>query len=385
MDPSESSTPAPSADTGRAAAFGTFAPLLDASIAGVFSSARALVRGRPSLVIPLVRMARRSQAAAATRARLREEGLVVPPVLIVSVTHRCNLRCRGCYAHEHTWERAPEMSASQLLAILKEAESLGVSFVILAGGEPLARTDLLSLTRQVPGIVFPLFTNGLLLTGPVIEELKGQRHVVPLVSIEGTREDTDARRGEGMHERILSVLGELDRAGILFGVSLTVSRKNLLSILDPQVVEDLYLRGARIFYFVEYVAMHEGTDELEITPDERARLLAHIGAMRTAHPGIYVAFPGDEERFGGCLSSGRGFVHINPVGGLEPCPAAPFTDINVTSSSLRAALSSPMLAAIRDNHAVLDESQGGCALWRNRKKVAAILDAVTDYECTGRL
>jgi MoaA/NifB/PqqE/SkfB family radical SAM enzyme len=70
---------------------------------------------------------------------------------------------------------------------------------------------------------------------------------VPLVSIEGTREDTDTRRGEGMHERILSVLGELDRTGILFGVSLTVSRKNLLSILDPQVVEDLYLRGARIF------------------------------------------------------------------------------------------------------------------------------------------
>ena len=38
---------------------------------------------------------------------------------------------------------------------------------------------------------------------------------------------------------------------------------------------------------------------------------------------LFVNVPGDEKDFGGCLSAGRGFVHVSAEGDLEPCPFAP--------------------------------------------------------------
>jgi MoaA/NifB/PqqE/SkfB family radical SAM enzyme len=49
---------------------------------------------------------------------------------------------------------------------------------------------------------------------------------------------------------------------------------------------------------------------------------------------IFISFPGDEKTSGGCLAAGRGFFHINSHGGAEPCPASPYSDINVRDSSL---------------------------------------------------
>ena len=81
---------------------------------------------------------------------------------------------------------------------------------------------------------------------------------------------------------------------------------------------------------------------------------------------------GDEEQFGGCLAAGRGFVHIGPDGSLEPCPFAPYSDTSVADTPLKDALASRLLRAIRDNHAELKETRGGCALWRKREWVEGL-------------
>ena len=90
-------------------------------------------------------------------------------------------------------------------------------------------------------------------------------------------------------------------------------------------------------------------------------------------PGLFVAFPGDEEMYGGCLAAGRGFVHISPEGRLEPCPFSPFSDISLKDVSLREALRSPLLRTIRESDAHLRETRGGCALWEQRDWVGSLL------------
>jgi MoaA/NifB/PqqE/SkfB family radical SAM enzyme len=90
---------------------------------------------------------------------------------------------------------------------------------------------------------------------------------------------------------------------------------------------------------------------------------------------LFIAVPGDEEEIGGCLSAGRGFVHINANGDLEPCPFAPYSDTNLRDSSLREALQSDFLKAIRANHKHLRETEGRCALWVNREMVESLLRA----------
>ena len=102
-------------------------------------------------------------------------------------------------------------------------------------------------------------------------------------------------------------------------------------------------------------------------------LLESVENFRSNYPALFVAFPGDEEQFGGCLAAGRGFVHVNAAGDVEPCPFAPYSDVNLRRTSLREALASPLLGEIGRNHDKLVETRGGCALWANREWVQSLL------------
>jgi MoaA/NifB/PqqE/SkfB family radical SAM enzyme len=120
--------------------------------------------------------------------------------------------------------------------------------------------------------------------------------------------------------------------------------------------------GARVFTFVEYVPMAPGTKDLILTPDQKKVLQAVVADCNRKFPALFIGFPGDEEAYGGCLAAGRGFVHLNPSGDLEPCPAAPVSDANVNQVSLKEALRSRLFARLRETPGILTETEGGCAL-----------------------
>ena len=75
------------------------------------------------------------------------------------------------------------------------------------------------------------------------------------------------------------------------------------------------------------------------------------------------------------MAAGRGFVHVNAAGGLEPCPFAPFSDTDLRKMPFADALRSDFLEKIRLNHSKLTETRGGCALWANRKWLSGLLSA----------
>ena len=81
--------------------------------------------------------------------------------------------------------------------------------------------------------------------------------------------------------------------------------------------------------------------------------------------------PWDEEGVGGCLAAGRGFVHISAEGLVEACPLAPFSDSSLTRVPLKDALQSRLLAPLRENHEVFDDSAGGCTLGKERERIGA--------------
>jgi len=89
--------------------------------------------------------------------------------LRISVTDRCNMRCRYCMPEEeYVWlPRASILSFEELDRLAGVFASLGVDKLRLTGGEPLLRHDLPSLVRMLagqPGITdLALTTNGILL------------------------------------------------------------------------------------------------------------------------------------------------------------------------------------------------------------------------------
>lgn len=352
----------------------SYVRLFDDAIRVLFADAVRITLRHPSMAMFFVRMRRAQRDAEQRRAVQVGQGVHVPPFMIISVTGRCNLACAGCYSQAQLRQEEPDMTQPELLDVVRQGRDLGVGIMLLAGGEPMTRAgDLLTIAHEVPDVVFPVFTNGTLLDDQLVQRIRLQRNIVPVISLEGHAADTDARRGQGVAGKAREAIARMRAAGVFFGTSLTVTRLNIDTVLDEQYVSRLIGLGCRLFFFVEYVPVREGTESLVLEDSQRVRLAAAVASLKERLPGLFIAFPGDEEVFGGCLAAGRGFVHISPSGQVEPCPFAPYSDSSVRGVSLRDALASPLLRAIRDNHDRMTETSGGCALWSQREWVQSLL------------
>jgi MoaA/NifB/PqqE/SkfB family radical SAM enzyme len=205
-------------------------------------------------------------------------------------------------------------------------------------------------------------------------------YFVPVVSLEGYEEDTDGRRGQGVYERLLEIVKKIKNRGIFWSVSLTVTRSNFDSVTDKHFVKTLIDLGCKLFFFLEYTPIQEGTEDWLPTKEQLSKLIKIRNFFRSNHKALFIAIPGDEEEIGGCLSAGRGFVHVSPSGNVEPCPFAPFSDANVRDMSLKDALKSEFLKSIRQGRDHLSEAGGGCVLWVEREWVRSMLHNLKSSE-----
>ena len=316
--------------------------------------------------------------ASRKRAAAEKAGEHIPPFLIASITGRCNLHCAGCYsrANHACGDKEPEklLSAAEWDRIFAEADELGISFILLAGGEPLLRSDVLKTAAGYPDILFPIFTNGTCLNGRYLDLLDANRNLLPVISIEGGRAVTDARRGEGVYDKIVEAMRQIKARKMIFGASVTVTKENLEEVYSDGFVRRLYEKGCRTIIYVEYVPVDGSGDTLAPEEPDRERMRRRIRTLRRKNRGmVFISFPGDEKSSGGCVAAGRGFFHINASGGAEPCPFSPYSDCSVRDTSIREALRSPLFYALNAQGLLKDDHAGGCTLYANRAQVERIM------------
>lgn len=303
------------------------------------------------------------------RRKAEADGLMIPPVLIYSVTSKCNLRCKGCYAASRLGKDHKELNMERVNRLFREASELGVGVIMIAGGEPLMRPEILWAAGEQRNIIFPVFTNGMLLNEGSISYFKHHRNLIPVLSIEGDQCQTDNRRGSGVFAQLQHRVNLLKQSRMMFGMSMTLTCRNFEEVTHPVWLREQYKKGCKLFFLVEYVPQSDSDLSLCLTEQQKALLPSRLEHLRNQIPALFISLPGDEERYGGCLAAGRGFMHISAGGNLEPCPFAPYSDINVRELSLKEALRSPFLEQIRNSHHLLSEAQGGCTLWENREWV----------------
>jgi len=313
-------------------------------------------------------------AQAEAERKRRRAGIPVPTFLIASIATRCNLRCKGCYARANALcgdEQAPDaLTAERWDGIFTEAAALGVPFLLLAGGEPLTRFDVLEKAAAHRDILFPVFTNGTMF-GPVYRDFfRAHRNLVPVFSLEGGEEATERRRGKGVYIKLAEAMGAMGKDGVLYGASITVTTENLQNVTDEAFLGALCEKGCKLVLYVEYVLVDEGTEGLAPTGAERALLAEREALLREKYPDmLFLAFPGDEPRLGGCLAAGRGFFHINANGNAEPCPFSPFSDRSLKDGTLYEALGSPLFRALAEGGLLQSAHDGGCVLFGQREAV----------------
>jgi len=317
-----------------------------------------------------LRFGKAAQKASKHRSELEKTGLHVPPFLIASITSDCNLKCLGCYSHaNNSCVESQELPVKVWERIFDEAIDLGISVILLAGGEPLLRQDVLEAATKRKDILFPVFTNGTKLDRDVIHLFETHRNLVPIISIEGDETETDARRGQGVYAQIIDSMKTLHKRGLLFGVSITVTSNNLDAITESDFVNELEQSGCKVILYVEYVPFEH--KDIALNDESRNKLAAEIDGLRENRESvIIISFPGDEAESGGCLAAGRGFFHISASGNAEPCPFSPYSDLNLQNTSLRDAINSPLFSRLRDEGILATPHTGGCVLFEQEEAVA---------------
>lgn len=322
-----------------------------------------------------------SKAARKIRLRYEKLGVHIPPFLIASITSTCNLYCKGCYSRANqscTDNKADhQMTDVEWRKIFKQAEELGIGFILLAGGEPLLRYDVIQAATEYKKIIFPIFTNGTMLNERYLNLLDNNRNLMPVLSLEGDKQYTDNRRGEGVYLKLISEMNVMRDKGILFGVSITVTKENIHNVLSEDFISELYHRGCKIVFFVEYVPVNEETIDLAPAETEREYMEEKLVNLRKKFDHIiFISFPGDEISSGGCLAAGRGFFHINPLGGVEPCPFSPFSDTSMKENTLLEALKSPLFMKLRESELLMQNHDGGCVLFKQEEDVKKLLNTI---------
>ena len=327
----------------------------------------------------LAQFALSARNAARRRQKFARKGEHIPSFLIASITERCNLACSGCYARANGAcgsAARDDMTAQQWGRIFDEAQQLGIVLILLAGGEPLLRADVLEQATHRPGLLFPVFTNGTLLQAEALTIFDRHRNLVPILSLEGDAARTDARRGSGVMAALQSAMEELHRRAVLFGVSITITRSNLPEVTADSFVSALQASGCRVVLYVEYVSADGQSHDLAPGEAERRLLDDRLLALRAQLPGvIFVSFPGDERLSSGCLAAGRGFFHINAQGGAEPCPFSPYSDTDIRERPLREALHSPLFLRLQQGDLLTMGHDGACALLSHEAAVRELLQS----------
>ncbi len=326
----------------------------------------------------MARYALSSREASKRRAEWEAKGEHIPPFLIASITSACNLHCAGCYAREnHTCSDETayaQLSADEWDAIFREARDLGIGFILLAGGEPMMRRDILEKAAEIPEILFPVFTNGTMMTDSYIQLFDKARNLVPVFSIEGDEKKTDERRGSGIYKSLIRAMDKIRENHLIFGASVTVTTSNLNEVVSEGFLSVLQERGCKVVIYVEFVPVTDDSTELAPQDAEREFLRDKLTQLREQHPEmLFISFPGDEKGSGGCLAAGRGFFHINSHGGAEPCPFSPYSDINVRDASLKEAQHSRLLTALQEGDELMEDRAGGCVLFERKDQVEKLL------------
>jgi GTP 3',8-cyclase len=179
----------------------------------------------------------------------------------VSVTDRCNFRCRYCMPAEGLpWLPKPDvLSFEEIHRLVGVMAAMGVSDVRLTGGEPLVRRDLPNLVGTLaatPGVEdLSLTTNGVLLdrlAAPLVAA--GLRRInVSLDSLSHTRFAEITRRDA--LDRVLNGLAEAERHPQLRPIKINCVAIRGFSETEVPALAELARRKPYVVRFIEFMPL----------------------------------------------------------------------------------------------------------------------------------
>jgi heme b synthase len=328
-------------------------------------------------------------------------------LLAWEVTRTCNLSCIHCRAAAIDKPYPNEFSTQECRSLLDEVASFASPIIILTGGEPLLRRDILEIASYgtAKGLRMVLATNGTLLDGGTSRRLRDSGIQRVSISIDGaTAESHDRfRQVEGAFAGAIRGMAFLKEAGLEFQINTTVSRVNLEEL--PAIQNLAVELGAVAHHIFLLVPTGRAKDfrEQEIDAadyertlhwfyDQRHRVPLQLKATCAPHyqrimreraraegETITVKTHGLDAVSRGCLG-GSSFLFVSHVGQVQPCGYLELDCGNVRQMRLGEIYrNSPLLQNLRN----VDCYRGKCGICEYRKVCggcrARAFEATGDY------
>jgi MoaA/NifB/PqqE/SkfB family radical SAM enzyme len=302
------------------------------------------------------------------------DGIMIPHAILVDPTSACNLKCIGCWAGAYA--EHDEFEPELFDRILNEAKDLGITTIVLSGGEPFVYPHLLDMVAKHNDLNFMAYTNGTRIDDVVADRLKELGNFVPAISLEGWEEETDARRGQGVFNKITAAMGRLKERKLFFGASLTITSQNVETVTSDEFMDFLIAQGVRFLWSFHYIPIGRQPDVgLMISPEQRAYLSKRIAEIRKFKPLPIADFWNDGEITRGCIAGGNSYFHINARGDVEPCAFVHFAVDNIHDKSLLEVLHNPLFAEYQKRQPFSDNMLRPCPIIDNPHALREMVQA----------
>ena len=254
-----------------------------------------------------------------------------PLGLIAELTYRCPLRCPYCSNPTRYPSRDRELNTEEWLRVFGEAEQAGVLHVLLSGGEPLLRRDLVELVaaRRKAGLYTNLITSGLGLTAGRAARLQAVGLDSVQISLQGDEEGpADRVAGVAAHAAKLRAAEVVHSLGLPLTTNVVVHRDNIdrmdriIALAEALGAHRLELANVQ---FYGWAARNRAA--LLPRPAQVERAVATAAEAGTRLRGrmtiLYVRPDFYDDRPKPCLGGwGRRYLTVNPVGDVLPCATA---------------------------------------------------------------
>lgn len=292
----------------------------------------------------------------------------IPWLILMDPTSACNLHCVGCWAAEYGHKL--NLSLEEMDRIIQEGNELGIYYYMYTGGEPLVRKkDLIKLCEMHPDNAFVAFTNGTLVDQEFCDELKRVGNLYLAISLEGFEDTNDARRGEGVFDKVMHAMDLLKKNGCLFGTSIAYTKNNIELVTSDEFVDMELEKGVQFtMYFHLMPVGMDASPELMPTMEQRVYMHDRLREIRNMTDGkgfFCFDFQNDGEYVGGCIAGGRNYFHINANGDAEPCVFIHYSNANIRDHSLLEILQSPLFMAYHNNQPFNDNMLRPCPMLEN--------------------
>ena len=295
-----------------------------------------------------------------------ETAFTRPYVISWNLTYRCNLACEHCYldagakpaVHSEAFADRSELSTEGCYRVIDEIATFAPDcLLILTGGEPLLRRDIVAIIRYgaAKGLWVVVGTNGVKITENLAEILKreGARGLsLSLDALDESRHDA-FRRVRGAWRNTVEGAKILARAALPFIVQTTVARHNVgeLGAIADFAHDEL---GAKVWNLYFLVPTGRGAHVSDLDSADYDRVLADLHVLQKRYAGRMLVnakcaphyvrlLQGEEEPSpylkgyaggaGGC-PAGTHYLGIRPNGDVTPCPYLPLFAGNLKEERL---------------------------------------------------